>query len=220
MSPRMHDNSALIAQSVEELVNNPVDSAAMESFNEVFRFIGEGRSGNESRVRSNRDEASFRHRHADRPDDRRTLRAERHVHRGQVFLRVHRVSRAIGIEVGKIYRAQNHTKLARETFVSDGVGLLMGMLSAQFVNSSSMSKACITYGASCRSRRWSVATPTRFFVLQRSFLLRWLCLPLRIISSTSIGLDAKGVNKQDRTRSRRAEPWSIVRRIYPAARPQ
>lgn len=188
MSRRMHDNSALIAQSGEELVINPVDSALDM---QIIRTT----AGHYTR---------------------RGLC----IVRGQILLRVHRVSRAIGIEVGKIYRAQNHTKLAKETFVSNGVGLLMGMLSAQFVSSSAMSKACIAYGASCRSRRWSVATPARFFVLQRSFLLRWLCLPLRIISSTSIGLDAKGVNKQDRTRSRRAEPWSIVRRIYPAARPQ
>jgi hypothetical protein len=54
--------------------------------------------------------------------------------RGQVFVRVRRVSRIIGIELGKIYRTQNHTKLARETLVSNGVGLLMGMLSAQFVS--------------------------------------------------------------------------------------
>ena len=54
--------------------------------------------------------------------------------RGQVFLRVCSVSTIVGIELRKIYRTQNHTKLARETFISNGVGLLMGMLSAQFVS--------------------------------------------------------------------------------------
>ena len=56
------------------------------------------------------------------------------VVRGQVFLRVCSVSTIVGIELRKIYRTQNHTKLARETFISNGVGLLMGMLSAQFVS--------------------------------------------------------------------------------------
>jgi len=54
--------------------------------------------------------------------------------RGQVFLQARRVARAVGIELVKIHRAQNHTKLVTDTFVSNGAGLLMGMLSAQFVS--------------------------------------------------------------------------------------
>ena len=40
----------------------------------------------------------------------------------------------MGVELAKIHKRQNHTKLARDTFVSNAVGLLMGMLSAQFVS--------------------------------------------------------------------------------------
>lgn len=56
------------------------------------------------------------------------------IARVQGFLQVSRVSRMIGSELGKIHERQNHTKLARDTFLSNAVGLLMGMLSAQFVS--------------------------------------------------------------------------------------
>jgi hypothetical protein len=54
--------------------------------------------------------------------------------RVQVFQHADRASRAIAVELVKIYRTQNHTKLVGETFASHGVGLLMGMLSAKFVS--------------------------------------------------------------------------------------
>jgi hypothetical protein len=52
----------------------------------------------------------------------------------QISPRAHLVSRAIGVRLAKIHRTQNHAKLARDTLISNGVGLLMGMLSAQFVS--------------------------------------------------------------------------------------
>ena len=45
-----------------------------------------------------------------------------------------RVFAAICIEIAKIHRRQNHAKLVTDTFISNAAGLLMGMLSAQFVS--------------------------------------------------------------------------------------
>ena len=42
-------------------------------------------------------------------------------------------TRAVGNELTKIHKRQNHVRLIRDTLVSNAAGLLMGMLSAQFV---------------------------------------------------------------------------------------
>lgn len=112
-----------------------MDSAAIESINAFPRFMCDGH------FRMNRQFDPIemkRHSTIDPPLAGKStgeiaLRGLR-MAREKVLLRVCSVFRIVGIELGKIYRTQNHTKLARETFISNGVGLLMGMLSAQFVS--------------------------------------------------------------------------------------
>jgi hypothetical protein len=50
-----------------------------------------------------------------------------------VVLRTRRVSTRFGAELRKIKNKNDHARRLRETFVSNAAGLLMGMLSAQFV---------------------------------------------------------------------------------------
>jgi hypothetical protein len=107
----------------------------METINEVFRFIRDG----DFRMSQEFDPTEMKpHSTIELPLTRTIVREyalkSLSIVRGQVFLRVHRVSRVVGIEIGKIYKTQNHTKLAKETLVSNGIGLLLGMLSAQFVS--------------------------------------------------------------------------------------
>ena len=54
--------------------------------------------------------------------------------RVQVLPRANSVSKAVGGEVSKILKRPGHAKVAGKALASNGIGLLMGMLSAQLVS--------------------------------------------------------------------------------------
>jgi hypothetical protein len=54
--------------------------------------------------------------------------------RVELLLRARSASKRVGAELVKIHRNQIHAKRVTETFVSNAVGLWMGMISAKFVS--------------------------------------------------------------------------------------
>ena len=64
---------------------------------------------------------------------RRATRARFAIVRARVVRTTVRATCAIGTEVGKIYRGQNHGRLIKETLLAHGAGLLMGLSSAKLI---------------------------------------------------------------------------------------